>query len=125
MAGLAHPTMIASLQPATCATMLKHRRKKLRRVVAAQPELFPHGLLHLCTQGINCVHPPHGPLPAPADAAQRESGLCSCARVHHVHDDQRRQLQFAEISRSLQAFFENSNVLDAFDGLGSRGEIIS
>src|ERR1700720_20109 len=36
---------IASLQPESCARMLKHRRKKLRRVVTAQPELFPHSLL--------------------------------------------------------------------------------
>src|ERR1700731_18270 len=35
---------IASLQPESCARMLKHRRKKLRRVVTAQPELFPHSL---------------------------------------------------------------------------------
>jgi hypothetical protein len=32
-----------------CAKMLKYRRKKLRRVVTAQPEPFTHGLQDSCT----------------------------------------------------------------------------
>jgi hypothetical protein len=35
--------------------MLKHRRKKLRRVVTSQPELFPHSLYHFCTGEKNDV----------------------------------------------------------------------